>query len=259
MPGSSEIRMTCHKGWLVLTDERVSLLPWQVPRRKPLWSIQRAAVAGASLRSEPEGYTVLLHTRGGRELPVPRLHPIEALRLVKLLGYSPAMPSAPVGTPKLQNNFARVRCKGGYLHLNRSTVVFVPHIGLGIGLHRAAPWRIARDRISGVSCQLQEGAHMLHNLELHTLDGRTLVVEHVHPKAALHVMDLLGWVPGRLPEQPQVQREAIALHFFGLHSGDAQAKSMPAILFSRTRAARRVVRRKLDKLWERQRRLESTV
>lgn len=250
MSESTEIRMACHHGWLVLSDERVSLVHRRSLRRKPLWTVQRAAVAGASLRREPEGYTVSVRTRAGKELPVVRLHPADALRVVKLLGYAPALLSPALDTPAQRDSVSRVRCKGGRIEVSRDAIAFVPGL---IRLGRVTPWRLKRDRISGVACLRLPGTRLLHDLELHTMDGRTLRVRKVRPEAALRLLHLIGYVPGTLPQQPVMQREALETHFFTGEADEAPEKITPATKTRSNRARRQAVLRDLDELWAQQR------
>lgn len=247
MAGSLEIRMACHRARLVLTDERVSLVRRSWLRRKPLWTIQRAAVAGASLRRAPTGNLVLLRTRAGKDLPVMGLHPSDALRLVKLLGYAPAALSPALDAAEHEGDVSRIRCKGGRIDVSREAIAFVP----AIGVRRAAPWWIGRDRIAGVACLRLPGTRMLHDLELHVLDGRTLRMERVRPDAALYLLRLLGYVPGALPEQPAAQREALELHFFAGEFDEA-AEGKLIVQTGQHAARRRAVLRDLDELWKQQ-------
>lgn len=247
MAGSLEIRMPCHKAWLVITDERVSLMRRSWLRRKPCWTIQRAAVAGVNLRRTLAGSIVLLRTRAGKDLPVTGLHPSDALRLVKLLGYAPALLSPSLDRAEHGDRVSRMRCKGGRIDVSREAIAFVP----AIGVRRAVPWWIGRDRIAGVACLRLPGPRMLHDLELHALDGRTLRIERVHPDTALRLLRLLGYVPGTLPAQPAAQREALELHFFSGDS-DETAEGKLTVQTGRHTARRRAVLRDLDELWKQQ-------
>ena len=248
MAGSTQLRLACHNGWLVITDERVALVPRGLLRRKPLWTIQRAAVAGTSLRREPKGYMMALRTRAGTDLPVVRLHPADALRLVKLLGYAPALLAPTREAGQHQSGIMGIRCKGGRIEVSKDAIAFVP----GVGLRRTTPWRIERERISGVSCLRLPGARLRHDVELHLKDGRALRIERLPASMALGLLHLLGYVPGTPPAQPLAQREALDMHFVAEESDEGQEQGRVTIRTSPHAPARRAVLRDLDELWRQQ-------
>lgn len=247
MAGSTQIRMACRNGWLVLTDERVSLVPRGLFRRKPLWTVRRAAVIGASLHREPKGYAIIvsLRTRAGTDLPAVRLHPANALRLVKLLGYAPVLLASAQDDGQRQDSVSRARCKGGRIEVSQDAIAFVP----GVGLRRAKPWRIERERISGVSCLRLPGAHLLHNMELHLKDGRALRIERVRMDAAWSLLRQFGYVAGTPPKQPLAQREVLEMHFIEDEFGAAQGRARVTIQTGSYKTHRRAVLRDLDELW----------
>ncbi|MGH2515738.1 MAG: hypothetical protein ACRDHP_08785 [Ktedonobacterales bacterium] len=244
--------MVCHKGWFVLTDEYASLLPRGTLRRKPRWFIQRATIAGVSLRRDLAGYTVSIRTQSGHDLPLTRVHPLDALRLAKLLGYAAAPLTQARGSPAGQQSVARAYCQGGRIEFSGKTLAFIP----ALRVRRAASWEVAIDRISGVSCLRQPGPRMLHDVEIHTRNGRTLQVRRVRPDAALRLLDALGYIPGSLPEQPLDQRDALEMQF-AIPDHDDEDEAPPGLPAIRTGTnapiAQRSVRRDLDDLWARQR------
>lgn len=242
-----QITTPCRQGRLVITNETVSLVSQRWLRGRARWSVARENVAGASVLREPGVVGLAICTTDGVIHCVDPLLPGDALRVVAELGYagggSPALSAS--AEPR---HVIRMACAGGRAELGAD----------GLSYHPRLPWRQARawtlplDQIAGASSSTRPGVRMLHDLAIHTTDGRVFALCRLRPDHALALARLFGHLYAALPTEPTSQREAIEYHI----TTKPQTLLPPASIEiepSRRQAKQRKLERELDDFWKQQR------
>lgn len=248
MVHTMQLATRCRQGRLVITSKTVSLRRRHSLRRRPLWMVERTQVVGASIAREPGVVCLRICTGDGASRRVDPLVPVDALRVVALLGYaigvSPALCSDTQGLPAA----VKMPCAGGRAELEGSRLTFRPRLPW----HQSHAWTLSLDQILGVSSTLRPGARMLHDVAIHATDGGIYVLRRLRPEHAFALSRLCGHLYAALPVEPKSQREAIEFHI----TTPLRSVSAPvplAIEPSKRRTKRRRLQRELDDFWSQQR------
>lgn len=242
-----QLAVLCREGRIVITPEGVSLARRHSLRRRPKWTASRAEVAGASITREPGAVCLTICVSGAAPHRVHPLFPADALRVIELLGYtSGAAFVLPSATDKRQK--VQMPCAGGHAELTSQQLAFRPRLPW----RSAWAWTLSLAEVSGASTVMRPGTSRLHDLAIHTADGRTFALRRLRPEHALALSRQLGHLYAALPAEPKSQREALEYHII------AKPRVLPAleqfdIAPPQPQRKRGKVQRELDDFWSQQR------
>lgn len=242
-----QLVVPCRQGRLVITPETVSLLARRSLRSRVRWSAVRKDVAGASVTREPGVVGLVICTAHGVERRVDPRFPGDALRVIELLGHAVGGASS-LSAGSTSRHAVRMPCSGGYVVLAEERLSYHPRL----------PWRQVRGwalpfaAIAGASSTTRPGPRLLHDVAIHTTDGRVFALCRLRPHHALALARIFGHLYAALPAEPKSQREAVEYHI----TTKLLASSAPvplAIEPARRRAKQRKLERELDDFWSQQR------
>lgn len=249
-----ELATPCRQGRLIITRETVRLERRQALGRHPRWTAARADIVGASIAREPGTVYLLICEGDGTTHRVDPLVSSDALRIIELLGYAAGVSSVLSGGANTQQK-VRMPCAGGRAELDGGWLIYRPRLPW----RRSTTWTLSLDQILGVSSVTRPGTRMLHDLAIHTSDGRAHVLRRLRPEHALTLSRLCGHLYAALPAEPKSQREALDYHITSTprtlpaNLPAPVAVEPPAQPTRKRRPKHRGVQRDLDDLWTQQR------
>ena len=189
------LRIGCHDGQVVVTDERVYLRgPSQASEE--VWSVPRARVAGVQTHAGLILAELAVYTRDGEAYNAAGVGASDALLAIDLLGYAPDRHSSGPNAPAERQELDLV-CGGARLIVTDASVEWVGE----------RPWRLLRKEIAGVSARMLSPAV---DLAVHTHSGRICRATNVPVYGAIRVVELLGYVSGAYSGNGRRSRQEIA-------------------------------------------------
>lgn len=245
-----QLAVLCREGRLVITRESVSLFRRHSLRRRPKWTVARADVPGACVMRRPSTVYLTISAIGCQPRFLRPLHPVDALRVVELLGYAAGASPALYVNPAVAE-FVALPCAGGRALFTGERLTFSPRLPW----RRARTWTLSFAEVSGAGSSTRPGTRMLHDLIIHTTDGRIFTLNRLRPEHALALLRLFGNQYAALPTEPTSRREALEHHTLA-KPRPLSAPEQVAIASPQPQAKPREIQRELDDLWSRQRGLD---
>lgn len=202
-----QLATPCRQGRLLITRDTVTLTRRHALGHRPWWMVARAHVVGASVAREPGVVYLLICTGDGAARRVDPLASADALRVVDMLGYAAGVSPFLSGAASAQSA-VKMPCAGGHVALAGGRLTFHPLFPW----RRATAWALPLDQILGASSVTRIGPHRLHDLAIHSMDGKVYALRRLRPEHALDLSRLCGHLYAALPAEPKSQREALEYH-----------------------------------------------